>query len=641
MRDLPKLELNLNTPEEFGNVAEMLKEDERRVLANDLIELINMDEGSMNEWAGRAQGYLDRLKNEGDEHPQDREQEGANEEPAPSTEMTLSACITFSAKATDAILGEPDLARASEPNGEPLAAWVSSQLRTKDPNWVLDTDPLVVHMSATGLAWRKRAYDRIDKAFHSTFIPSVGTNRVIINKNVRSVDRAPRITEAFERYPYEIERSIERKRWVDYEPKFDEQDPQAPKEFFECDCWLDLDGDEISEPWTVTMSRDDTPTVVKIEPRWSRKTVTDSDDALFFNPFLRFYPYRMLPDPEGGFFPLGFGKLLDRVEATADILLGSITDTAKSEAGNGGVMGGSQFGIPSQVEIKVNHITTIPTDGQPLDKLLAMWPAKSVSQGSVAVLEKMMTLGDRLAGSLNMLENAPASMSATLAKGVIDSGSQIQSAVHRRLVVSMTQEFHQFVRMADGYGVLPDGLDANNVGGIAVTADPQLATEMQRSALIGFLFELLKAPQVFNPMEIGKFILETARISRPNLLAPPQGPPQATPWEKMQGAVKLMRERTENMKVTGQVAMNLTQALLNMVEAAGGLQNNRAALLTMAQLEQAVQQMMQGAADAGIQLNGMADQGGNQGASGVPETPQDINGPVFSSGGTAGPGAAG
>ena len=442
MRDLPKLKLDLNKPEDFGNVAAKLKEDERRTLANDLIELIGIDENSMSDWLGKAKGYLDKVDAEGDDFPQDREQEGAAEEPPPSTEMTLAAVIQFSARATDALLGEPDLARASEPGSEPLASWVSSQLRTKDPNWTLDTDPLVVHMAVTGLSWRKRDFEDQDKVFQTHFLPCTD---VIINANVRSIERAPRITHQFERYPYEIDRSIERSKWLDYEPKYDDADPQAPKRFYETDAWLDLDGDGMDEPWTVVISRDDMAEVVRIRPRWSKKTVVDTDEVLFFNPIRRFYPYRFLPDPKGGFFPMGFGKLLDRTESSADRLLASIIETAKSESENGGVLAGGGFGLPDKVELKNNRIATVNTDGAPLANKFSPFPVKSVSPGSVAVLEKIMTLGDRLAGTLNLLENAPASMTATMAKGIIDSGTQVQSAVHRRLVASMTQEFRMFV----------------------------------------------------------------------------------------------------------------------------------------------------------------------------------------------------
>lgn len=619
MRDIPVLKLTLTEPEKFGNTAEKLEPDQRRTLATDVIKLIGVDEQSMSDWLGKANGYLDKIEGEdNDEAPQNQEQQGAGEEPAPKTEMTLSAVIQFSARATDALLGEPDLARASEPGGEDLASWVSSQLRTKDPNWTLDTDPLVVHMSVTGLGWRKRDFDDIDRVFHSHFLPCTD---VIVNNNVRSIERAPRITHQFERYPYEIERSIERKKWIDYNPVYDERDPQAPKKFYETDLWIDLDGDGIDEPWTVTISRDDIPEMVRMRPRWSKKTIVDTEEALFFNPIRRFYPYRFLPDPKGGFFPMGFGKLLDRTEGSADRLLASIIDTAKSESENGGVFAGGGFGLPDKVELKNNRIATINTDGAPLTNKFAPFPVKSVSPGSVATLEKLMTLGDRLAGTLNLLENAPASMTATMAKGIIDTGTQVQSAVHRRLVSSMTQEFRMFVQMADAYDMLPENVSASSKEGVAVTADPALATEMQRTALAGIYMELMKDP--FTKWdEVRLRLYRVLRLPDPQkLLGTGPQQPQATPKEKMKGLADMGKLQIDKMKATGAVAVQLTTALKNMVDAGGGLLDNRLALLQMAQLEAAVQSLMEGAEGANSVINGMAEQPGNPGAGDVSQIP--------------------
>jgi len=640
MRDLPVLKLNLNAPETFGNIAAKLSKDERRTLAQDLVELIKVDETSMDPWLGKARGYLDKLEREPNAQPATSEAEGSNEEPPPSTEMVLSAVIQFSARATDALLGEPDLVKASEDDegAAALAKWASSQLRTKDPNWALDTDPLTVHMSVTGLAWRKRDFDDMDRVFHSHFLTC---EEVIINANVRSAERAPRITHQFERYPYEIDRSIQRSKWIDYEPKYDEQDPQAPKKFYECDAWLDLDGDEIAEPWTFTISRDDEMEVVRIRPRWSRKTVVNNDNMLVFNPACRFYPYRFLPDPKGGFFPIGFGHLLDRTESTADNLLASIANTAKNEGENGGVFAGGGFGMPEKVELQNNRVTSLPTDGAPLANRFVPFPTKTVSPGSVSVLEKMLTLGDRLAGTLNLMQNAPASMTATLAKGIIDTGSQVQSAVHRRMVTSLTMEVRNFIQMADMYDMLPDGVQATTADGIAVTADPQMATEMQRSALAGIYMELMKDP-LSNWKEVRMRLYQVLRLPNPEKLLGTPPDPQASPWEKMQGALGIMKQRTESIKVIGAVAQQLTAALKNMVDAGGGMLDQRAALLQMAQLEQAVQSMMQEAGSAGNELNGMAQQPGNGGPPGLSAQPTGgLGAPVSGSPGPGGPPLAG
>ncbi|MEL7086824.1 MAG: hypothetical protein AAGL98_00030 [Planctomycetota bacterium] len=638
MRETPVIAFNVNEPESFGNLAEKLDVGTRRTFAVDLIELIAIDERSMADWVAEAKGYLETLENgRGNEMPQNREQEGSGEERPPGTEMTLTAVIQFAANATDALLGEPDLAKASAEGAEPLASWVSAEVRTRDPNWILDTDPLVVHMAVTGLAWRKRSFDEIDRAFHSYFLTCT---EVIINSNVRSVERAPRITHEFERYPYEIERSIQRKHWIDYEPMYDEADPEAPKRFYECDLWIDLDGDGISEPWTIVVSRDDTPEVIKIAPRWSRKTVVNSSEKLYFNPVHRYYPYRFLPDPKGGFLPMGFGKLLHRVQSSADRLLASIVDTAETEAENGGVLAGGGFGLPDKMELKQNRVTTLNTDGAPLANRFTMFPAKQVSPGSVQVLEKILTLGDRVAGTLNLLENAPASMTATLARGIIDTGTKVQSAVHRRLVSMMTREFHQLVRMADAYSMLPRELSASDAGSVAVTADPQLATEMQRSALANVYMELMQDP-LTKWDEIRLRLYRTLRLPQPEALLGSPPTPQATPFEKIQGAVHLMKQRTEQIKTIGGVAVQLTQALKNLVDANGGMVDNQAALLQMAQLEYAVQQLMQGAQDAGNSINelgSMAGQPGNQSPPGLPAPQAGANGGEVPGGQSGGPG---
>lgn len=638
MREIPVLKLDLNAPEKFGNLAEKLDPSERRTLAQDLIELIELDRTSMGAWLGKAKGYLDNVEEKKPSSPDTSEQEGANEGMPPSTEMTLSAVIQFSARATDALLGEPDLARASEPGSEALAAWVSSQLRTYDKNWVLDTDPLAVHMAVTGLAWRKRSYDDDDKVFTSHFLPCTD---VIINSNVRSAERAPRITQEFERYPYEIERSIQRGKWVDYEPRFDERDSQAPKRFFEIDCWLDLDGDDIDEPWTIVIARDDTAEVIRIRPRWSAKSIVNDETQLTFNAIRRFYPYRFLPDPKGGFLPIGFGKLLDRTESAADTLLAAIIDTAKSESQNGGVLAGGGFGLPDKVELKENRIATLNTDGRKLSDMFSPFPVKSVSAGSVTVLEKLMMQGDRLAGTLNVLDNAPASMSATMAKGIIDTGTQIQSAVHRRIVASMTQEIHMFVQMASAYDALPEGLTAPNAGAVAVTADPQLATEMQRSALAGIYMQLMSDPFT-DAKEVRMRLYRVLRLPDPEkLLGPPPAPKSLDPKDKLNGMIGLMKANTEKMKVIGTIAVNLTQSLKNLVDAGGGMIDQKLALLNMAQLEQVVQQLTEGANNVGSGLEGMASATGDPSPAALPAPAPGGDGAPVLDGAGSGAAAAG
>ncbi len=598
----PSLKLDLNEPEGIENLAEDLGEDERRTIATYVQELVGIDQRSMADWLGKANGYLDSIDSDINQSaPKDNANAGSGNDQPPSTSLTLSAVIQFTARVTSALLSEPDLARASEPGGEKLASWISSQLRTVDPDWVTDTDPLVLHMAVTGLGWRKRWFDDHDGQYRSTWLP---VGEVIINANVKSLERAPRITHDIKKYPYEIMRSIELGHWVDYDPRFEDMDPQQLKDFFEVDMWLDMDGDGYDEPWTLTISRDDTPCVVKCKPRWSKKTVIDTEEMLLFRPQHRYYAYKMIPDPKGSFFPRGFGWLLNRVEKSADSLLASIDSTAKSAAQNGGIASVGGIGIPEKIELNGDSITTINADGQKIGDVLSMFPAKQVTPGMIGTLDKILTLGDRLAGTLNLLENAPASMTATLAKGILDNGAQVQNAVHRRLVGSITEELRAFASMANASGHIPEGIDGSSP--IEVTADPNMATEMHRGVVAQAYHDMLKFPMVFNPFEVGKRYAQTMRFPDPDkLMAPPMPKPQATPQEQAEFMLNAEKEKTNRMKMQAGAVLSIAQAMKALSETEVNAANLEAMRGYVVRLEQTLENM--GSADSiGAGSAGMA-----------------------------------
>ncbi len=634
----PGLTFNIDAPETIGNLAEKLDESQRRLLADHVIELVNIDKSSMNDWLGKAQGYLDDIDSDTNKSaPSNQEQKGSNEDSPPSTELTLSAVIQFTARITQAVLSEPDLAKASEPGGEAIASWVSSQLRTVDQDWVTDTDPLILHMAVTGLGWRKRWFDQHDGQFRSTWLPA---DQVIINANAKTLDRTPRITHDIEKYPYEIQRSIELGHWVDYEPRFDEIDPQELQKFYEVDMWIDMDDDGYDEPWTVTVAREDMPTAVKITPRWSKKTVVNTDDLLLFRPYHRYYAYKMIPDPKGSFFPHGFGWLLDRLENSANRMLASIEDTAQSAAENGGVTSTGGVGMPDSIELKGNRLIAINTDGRPITDVVSFLPAKQVSPGMFQSLDKMLTLGDRLAGTLNLLENAPASMTATLAKGILDSGAQVQGAVHRRIVGAITEEMRAFTAMADATDHLPEGIDGK--APVEVTADPAMATEMHRSAVAQVYLEMLQFPLIFNPHVAGLRFAQTLRLPDPEkLIAPPMPAPMPTNMEKIEMMIEVEKEKTNRMKANATAMLQAAQAIKALMEAGQGAFNMDLLKIQLSTLEKTMEGLTSDTGNIGSGNAGMAGAPVNpppQIMSAQPSGPNSIGNPVAAPGG---PGTAG
>ena len=600
----PKLKLDLEAPDKIGNLAEKLSENDCRTIADHVIQLVKIDEVSMSEWLGRANGYLDEIDKDGNESLSAHgEQTGSGEDDTPpSTSLILSSVIQATARITGAVLSEPDLVKASEPGGEPLAEWVNSQLRTVDPDWVTDTDPLIMHMAVTGLGWRKRWFDEHEAEFRSAFL---NVNEVIISADAKTLDRVPRITHKIQKYPYEIKRSIEMGHWIDYEPNFDDIDPQELQDFYEVDMWLDMDDDDYDEPYTLTVNLEDNPCVVKCIPRWTKKTIISTKDYLVFRPVRRYYAYKMIPDPKGSFFPHGFGWLLSKTEHSADRLLASIDDTAKLASENGGVAAVGGIGLPDKIELQGNRLTTLNTDGRPIGDVVSFFPTKQVTPGMFQSLDKMMTLGDRLAGTLNLLENAPASMTATLAKGIIDNGAQQHSAVHRRIIGSMTEEVRAFARMADALSVLPENLDAK--GTIEITADPNMATELHRGATAQTYHEMLQMPMVFNPHEVALRFAQTMRLPNPEkLIAPPPPKPEATPAEQVEMSLKAEKEKTNRIKANAQSALQMSQAVLALAQAAQVPGNIDLMRMQIMQLEKTMEQLTNDADSIGAPSAGVA-----------------------------------
>jgi hypothetical protein len=186
------------------------------------------------------------------------------------------------------------------------------------------------------------------------------------------------------------------------------------------------------------------------------------------------------------------------------------------------------------------------------------------------------------------------------------------------MIAGITVEGRAFAEMARAMDKLPDDIVP---GPIAATADPNLATELQRSLLIQFLFELLKVGiesqgAVYNPQAIGQRILEVARIANPAQLAGHASPPQPSEAEKLTGMIAVHKEKTARIKATGSAILQGAQALKALAEARGLSDQLQSMTGYIAQLEQMIEQLAQqgGGNDDNATGSGMAGAPNNQGA---------------------------
>lgn len=198
-----------------------------------------------------------------------------------------------------------------------------------------------------------------------------------------------------------------------------------------------------------------------------------------------------------------------------------------------------------------------------------------------------------------------------------------------------------FAQMADAYGQLPDGVQASAADSIAITADPQLATEMQRAAAGNIYMGMLEHPQVFNPFEAARRFLDIMRIPQPEKLLQQPQPPQLTPAEKAKALEAMQKAKTAHVQVMGKLAVDITTAIKNLVDANGGTVDTRVALLQAQQLEMIVQDLIQQSANNDAGPGDVAPQSGDPSPDSVPAQPPGGGGDAVPVGIPGGAGDAG
>src|SRR5690606_28024944 len=117
------------------------------------------------------------------------------------------------------------------------------------------------------------------------------------------------------------------------------EDDSAPHLFLEQHRLLDLDEDGYPEPYIVTVHKGSME-VVRIVANFAPETVTTGDDGsvLAIRRQEYFVHYQFLPNPDGGFYGLGFGWLLASTNETINSTLNQLLDAGHLANTQGGLI---------------------------------------------------------------------------------------------------------------------------------------------------------------------------------------------------------------------------------------------------------------------------------------------------------------
>jgi chaperonin GroES len=599
---------------ESVNVAEDIDEDRLSNIGARVVDEYNLDESSRSDWKQKAERALDRarLKATKKSYPFD----GASNVKNP---ILATAALQFAARAYPAIVdgnrivkgqvvgddaGVPQVGPDSQPiidelTGQPL--WVnppglkrskadriskhmSYQLLNEMPEWEEDTDVLLGQIPIVGCAFRKVFYDPTLKRNRSEMVPALD---FVVNQNTRSLETVPRMTQVFELYPHEIEERVADGVYLDHDfgiAMGADGDDDAPHEFLEQHRYLDLDEDGYREPWIVTVHKD-TAKVVRIVANFDPGTLRLKEDGKLgriprYNMFVK-YPF--FRDPEGGFYDLGFGELLEPLSEVIDSTVNQMLDAGHLQNAGGGFIGSGLRLKKNQMRFAPGQYHVVDAQGSKVREAIVNMEHPGPSSVLFQLLGMMVEWSKDIANIKDVLSgDQQRNQPATTTLAMIEQGMKVYTSIYKRIYRALKKEYgllfnlnakhlpeEQYLTILDNQMAI--AREDYEVGSMDVVpaADPSTVTDMQRMQRAQVYLEIGTKPEAqqagVNVRECFQRFFEALGAEDIEKLLPPK-PTQPSPQEQIgikAAAADVAKKEGDAMKSTaeGQMAQDAAQRM--------------------------------------------------------------------------------
>lgn len=368
--------------------------------------------------------------------------------------------------------------------------------------WETETDTLLVQMPAIGCGFRKTWFD--GEKHQSRFVTALN---LVVDNDSKSLDDAPQIAEEIEGvFPHHIKRdmAVGKYRTVDYLTDED----HAARKLIEVQCYYDLDGDGVDEPYIVTIDQKERQ-LLRVVPDFAESDIRMVDGRVAFIQRRRFYTkYEFLPHPEGKFYNGGLAHLLDQYGEVINTILNQMIDANHAmTAGGGFIASGLRIqgkGQASSLRFRPGEYKTVDVSGTQLRDSLVERTTPALSPVMFNLLELILGAARDIASIKDVLSGEGSNngqVGTTLA--LIEQGLQVFTAIYKRVYRGLKGEFELLFRnireyatqeTAADYMELLDDPEADFMADFAAgdmdirpVSDPASVTKMQRMARAQYL----------------------------------------------------------------------------------------------------------------------------------------------------------
>ena len=446
---------------------------------------------------------------------------------------------------------------AKRKRADRVAAHMSYQLVEEMEEWEEDTDRMCHTLPIVGSAFRYTFYDRVLKRNRSKLILPMDC---VVNQASESLERAPRISYEYELLPNEIEEKVRKGEFRDWEwgqAQGGGNDEDAPHKFIEQHRTLDLDDDGYKEPYIVTIHKD-TGYVASIIVCFEEDDIevnAETGDIVRIAPTRYFTKYGFIPDPEGGFYDIGFGLLMGPLNDSVNGIINRLLDAEHLQnAGGGFIRGDLRISGSSggAVKFKIGEYKKVAAGaGNIRDSVLPI-PFPGPSPTLFQLLGLLIDAAKDVSSVQDILTgDQPRNQPASTTLALIERGLKVFTAIYKRMHRSLKWELKKLYRLNLLYmdearyrDILDDEQAISredyrlNDADIVPVSDPTVVSSMQRMARAQLLLETKDDPRV-DGKEILRRVFEAADIDDIELLVVDQGPSEADKLQVQEAGMRL------------------------------------------------------------------------------------------------------
>ena len=545
----------------FANLAEYLEDDVLGPLGSELKGMFLDYKSSRKDWEDSYTKGLDLLGFKYEDRGEPFQGASGATHPVLAEAVTQFQSLAYkellpaSGPVRTQIIGAPNTAK--EQQSERVKEFMNYQLMSEMKEYEQEFDQMLFYLPLSGSTFKKVYYDELLGRAVSKFVPA---DDLLVPYSATSLEDADSIIHKINISENDLRKQQVSGFYRDIElgDASDMDDSIADKErelegvrksekspdmytLLECHVDLDLEGFEESNPETGEATGIKLPYIVTIE-EGSREVLSIRRNYEANDPKKKrinyFTHFKFLPGL--GFYGFGLIHMIGGLSRTATAALRQLLDAGTlSNLPSGFKTRGIRVRDEAQ-SIQPGEFRDVDAPGGNLREAFMPLPFKEPSGTLLQLMGVVVSAGQRFASIADMQVgdgNQGAAVGTTVA--LLERGSRVMSAIHKRLYNSLKNEFKLLVRIFSLY--LPPEYPYDVVGGqrmvkktdfddrvdVLPIADPNIFSQTQRISLAQTQLQLAQTnPKIHNLYQAYRSMYEAIGIKNVDLILPPPAPPQ-------------------------------------------------------------------------------------------------------------------